>query len=91
MRLEHDRREQLDPVGHQLAMTRLAQLAAVVVDREPRRPLARHQGGLLVGRARADRYQRAGDPTSDELVLPRRLRPLMTLDLALTALTASAP
>jgi len=91
MRLEHDRREQLDPVGHELAMTRLAQLAAVVVDREPRRPLARHQGGLLVGRARADRNERAGDAASDGLVLTPRLRALMPLDLALTALAALAP
>jgi hypothetical protein len=72
-------------------MTRLAQLAAVVVDRKPRRPLARYQGGLLVGRARTDRNQRAGNAPSDELVLTRRLRTLVALDLALTALTAHAP
>jgi hypothetical protein len=72
-------------------MTRLAQLAAVVVDRKPRRPLARHQGGLLVGRARTDRNQRAGDTTSDELVPTRRLRTLVPLDPTLTALTAHAP
>jgi len=91
MRLEHDRREQLDPVGHEPAVTCLAQLAAVPVDREPRRPLARHQGRVLVGRARADRNQRAGDAASDELVLTRRLRALVAIDLALTTLAALTP
>jgi len=46
---------------------------------------------VLVGRARADRNERAGDAASDELVLTRRLRALVAIDLALTTLTALTP
>jgi hypothetical protein len=72
MRLEHDRREQLDPVGHELPVACLTQLARVPVDREPRRSFSRHQSSALIGRARPDRNERASHSAGDKLVLSRR-------------------
>jgi hypothetical protein len=91
MTLEHDRREQLDPVGHELAVARFAQLAHVAVDRRPRRSLPRRQSGALVGRACADLNERAGDAARHKLVLASRLRTLTASDLALARLAALAP
>jgi hypothetical protein len=47
MTLERDRREQLDPVGHELAVARFAQLARVASIGN-RDALSRHQSGALV-------------------------------------------
>jgi hypothetical protein len=40
--LKHDRREQLHPVGDELAMIRLAQLAGIGIEPEAARAITRH-------------------------------------------------
>jgi len=91
MRLEHDRGEHLDPVHHQQPMAREARLPGPGVDPQPPCPLAGHRRRIAVGRARADRHQRLGDPARDELVLARRMRPLVEVDVALAQLAGVLP
>ena len=54
-------------------------------------PLARDQRRVAVGRAGPDRDQRLGDPTGDELVAARRMRPLVEPDVALARLARVVP
>ena len=91
MGLEDDRREDLDPVGDQLAVTRHARLARLRVGTQPPRPLARHKRRLAVGRPGADRDQRLGDPPGHELVAASCVRSLVEVDRALAGLAGVVP
>ena len=91
MRVEHDWGEHLDPIHHQRPMPREAQLPGLCVGAQPPRPLARDAGRLPVGRAGPDRDQRLGDPSRDELILPRRVRPLVEVDVPLAQLARILP
>ena len=79
--LEDDRREELDLVGDELAVVRLAQLAGLEVDGETAGAVAGDAGGLHVGGAGADRCERLGDPSGDEVVIERSLRTLVALEV----------
>ena len=51
----------------------------------------RYQRHVAVGRTGANRHHRLGDPAGDELVAPRRVRPLVQADVALAGLAAVVP
>ena len=89
--LEDNRREHLDPVGDELAVVSLAQLAGLGVEPKPVRAVAGNARGAHVGGASSNRVERLGDPAGDELVLARRLRALAALDPALTVLARVVP
>src|SRR5512132_3984800 len=89
--LEDDRREHLDPVRHQRPVPAEAHLAARRIDAHPPGSLARHQRRLGVRRAGSDPPQRLGDSARDELVAPRRVRPLVETDVALAGLAVVPP
>ena len=72
-------------------MGRLAHLAGLWVEAETPGPGPRHTRGLHVGSASADRGERLGDSTRDELVVARRLRTLAPLDTPLAVLTGVMP
>jgi hypothetical protein len=91
MRLEADRGEHLDPVHHQRPMPRQARLPGLRVGPQPPRALTRHPGRIAVNRAGADRHQRLGDPARHELILARRMRPLVEVDVALAQLASVLP
>ena len=91
MGLEHDRREDLDPVGHQLAVARHAQLARLGVGAQPPRSLARHQPRLAVGLASSHRLKRLCDPAGDKLVPASGVRPLVQMHRPLARLASVAP
>ena len=80
MGLEDDRREDLHPVGDELAVSGLAQLAGLAVKAEAPGPIAGDAGGAACSCAGAHRLQRLGDPSGDELVVARRLRALAALE-----------
>jgi len=66
VRLKDDGREQLDPVHHELAVSRQAQLPGLGIRPQPSCPLTRDERCLTIGRPGTDRHQRARDPTRDE-------------------------
>ena len=76
MGLEHDRREDLHPVGDELAVPRHPRLAALRVSRQPPRPLGCHQCRLAIARSCAHRDERLGDPARHEPVVARGMRAL---------------
>jgi hypothetical protein len=77
---EDDRREQLDPVGDELAVVGLAHLAGHGIEAKAAGAVARDAGRLHVSRAGADGAKRLGDPTGHELVVASCLRTLTALD-----------
>jgi hypothetical protein len=91
LKIEHHRREQLNPVSDKLAVGRLAHLAGPAVKAEAPGPGARHPRGLHAGSTSADRGERLGDSTRHELVVARRLRTLAPLDTPLAVLTGVMP
>jgi hypothetical protein len=90
MGLEHDRCEDLDPVGHQLAVTRHARLAGLGISAQAPRSLALHQRRLAMGRPNPHRHH-LGDPSRDELVVARGVRPLVQPHRALAGLAGVVP
>jgi hypothetical protein len=91
MRLKDDRREQLDPVGEELSVVGLAQLAGLGVEAKAPGAIAGNTGGVYVGGAGVHRMKRLGDPASDELVVARRLRALAPLHVSLAVLAGVVP
>ncbi len=91
IRRRDHRREELDPVGHELAMGGLAHLADLGIEAEAIGPITRDAGGLHVGVAGADRCQRLSDPASNELVVARGLRTLAALELSFALLAVAVP
>ena len=77
---EDDRREQLDPVGDELAVVGLAHLAGLGIEAKAAGAVARDAGGMHVSRASADGAKRLRDPTGHELVMASCLRALTALD-----------
>jgi hypothetical protein len=84
-------REQLDPVGDELAVVGLANLAGLKVEAKTPGAVAGNPGGVHVGGAGADGSKRLRDPPGDELVVARRLRTLTPLDLALAVIARAMP
>lgn len=91
LRLGDDRREQLDPVGDELAVSGLAQLAGLGVEAKAPGAVAGDAGCLHVGGSSADGCERLRDPAGDELVVARRLRSLATLNPTLAVLARAMP
>ena len=74
--LEHDRSEQLDPIGDELPMIGLTNLPGLRVDAKAASAITGNTRRAHVSRATADRVQRLRDPPRDELVVAGRLRTL---------------
>jgi hypothetical protein len=91
MGIEDHRREQLHPVGDELAVIGLAKLAGLGIEAEAMGAVAGDPRGAPVAGARADGVHRLGDPAGDELVVARGLRPLAPLDAALAVLAGLVP
>jgi hypothetical protein len=91
LKLEQRRREQLDPVGDELALGGLAHLAGLGIETEAPGPSSGNTRGPHVAVPSADGSQRLGDPTSDELVVARSLRTFAPLDPSLAVLTGPVP
>ncbi len=89
--LEDDRREDLDPIGEQLTVIGLAQLARLSVDAEAPGSIAGHARGAHVAGAAAHRLQRLGDPPRYELVVTRRLGAVAPLEGSLAVLAGAVP
>src|SRR5665811_2555064 len=89
--LEHDRCKDLHPVGEQLAMTRLAQLAGLSIAPEAPRPISGHARGPHVGAAGAHCLQRLRDSPDNELVVARRLGSFASLELPLAVFARAVP
>lgn len=84
VRLESDRREELDPVGDELA-----HLAALGVDAKAPGAIAGDAGGLDVGGAGTDCSKGLRDSAGDELVVTGRLRSIAALDLAFAVIAGA--
>ena len=91
MPCEDDRREQLDPVGDELAVVGLADLAGLGVVAEAMGSVAGDPGCPHVGGAGADRLQGFGNCARNELVVAGSLRPLAPGDLSLAVLAGAMP
>lgn len=83
--------EQLDPVGDELSVGGLPNLAGLGVEAEPPGSIAGDVRGLHVGGAGADGSERLRYPAGDELVAAGGLRPVAALQVALALLAVLVP
>jgi len=91
MRFEDDRREQLHPVGDELAMMGLAQLAGPTIETQAPGTITSDARGAHVGVAGAHCLERLRDSLGDELVVARRFRALTPPQCSFTVLAAGMP
>lgn len=91
MGLKDDRSEQLDPVGDELPMIGLTNLASLRVDAKAASAITGNTRRAHISRATADGVQRLRDPPRDELVVAGRLWTLAPLDLPLAQIAGVMP
>src|SRR5215207_11154154 len=91
MRIEYDRRKDLDPVSDQLAVAGHARPPGFGIGPQPSRSLARHQPRLAVGRAGSHRLKRFRNPPCDELVAASGVWSLVEVHRPLAGLASVVP
>jgi hypothetical protein len=91
MSLEDNRREYLYPVGDQLPMVGLAQLAGLGIKAKAPGPIPGHERRAHVGGASADRLESLSDPAGDKLVVAWRHRALSPLNPSLALFARVMP